>query len=763
MMRNKKKFLVSLLTSLALLAGLFAALPAFAAGTELFPNGGLEGDGPAWTAQGGTPTVSTDEAHEGSKSLKISGLWSRMTLRDGDSKTLFDSVKAGLTEGKIYELSAWIKAVKNSGQEQVTGGAHLVLTGQSPNYPTARAHLFGGEYFYISDADWVQKTSKIGFVKQSDGTIGIYSDGKFTATNLTDLLNFDIDLGSGADGYFYFDDISMTESSATKNVTITLRDNGVAATGKTIIIKDSSGASISPQPTIEENEGVYTVKNLTFANLTTTYLYEIEGVAMADGVIDATKNAFERDLTSYSAVVTVQDESGTPISDANVTATAENEPVSVVNGGDGTYTVSELYSDVEFTVGKEGLIPKTITLTASSKTATVILKRETAATVVQGSLISNGNFEEELVSGTMSPGNWFGDAAAFARTTNDQQDGKYGLYLNGSEVAYRLDAAQIAVDGSKTYVLTGAFKSDLAGTVTAALRITGTDGNNYCYPRQTIFTDSLTADFKVLRAAFGVEYDEIEKTLTFVVDGERTAFEGTVDSIAAIDFVFASESGKPVYIDNLFCLESYDLQFTVRDGGTEITSGVTFAVEGYDGKVWDVAPVYSEGKWRIPDACGVVKVTATVGTKTLPTAVFDAKNPSAVIESGFDLTVNLKDAYGNALSGATIVAKKGSTELFTLTDNGDGSYSYSGASGSFNLYVTLEGHTFSVERNVDSSRATVTITATSSPENGDKENDNKTGCACGAVSGDFGTTAGGLLLIGFAAVVWGVFGKKQKN
>ena len=34
MMRNKKKFLVSLLTSLALLAGLFAALPAFAAGTE---------------------------------------------------------------------------------------------------------------------------------------------------------------------------------------------------------------------------------------------------------------------------------------------------------------------------------------------------------------------------------------------------------------------------------------------------------------------------------------------------------------------------------------------------------------------------------------------------------------------------------------------------------------------------------------------------------------------------------------------------------
>ena len=66
----------------------------------------------------------------------------------------------------------------------------------------------------------------------------------------------------------YFDDISMTESSATKNVTITLRDNGVAATGKTIVIKDSSGAPISPQPTIEENEGVYTVKNLTFANLT---------------------------------------------------------------------------------------------------------------------------------------------------------------------------------------------------------------------------------------------------------------------------------------------------------------------------------------------------------------------------------------------------------------------------------------------------------------------------------------------------------------
>ena len=147
----------------------------------------------------------------------------------------------------------------------------------------------------------------------------------------------------------------MVKASYTTNAVITLKDGADVVTGKTIIIKDANGVALETQPEIVEDNGVYTVKNLTFNTLKDTYKFAIEGInGLADGVITAFDKNYELGISAYDATVTVKDENGTAITDATVTANVGGTDVTVTNNGDGTYSINELFNAVNVKVEKEG-------------------------------------------------------------------------------------------------------------------------------------------------------------------------------------------------------------------------------------------------------------------------------------------------------------------------------------------------------------------------------------------------------------------------
>ena len=735
MAERRKRCWIAFLSLLAVIAliggiGMRGADRVIAAGGELFPNGGFEGEGSNWTANGGTPVLTTEEAHTGEKSLKVTEFWARWNVRGDidDPNEMYRQLVAGLETGTLYRITLWSKS---SGEGTTTLGAGLTLTGQSGDswaYP--RLNFFGGMYCYGYDTNWVERTSVFGLTREAGtGKIVMFVDGKSEKTEITSVGNADFDLGSN-NGGTWFDDISVMESTYSGDVRISLKDGANAVSGKTLIIKDAAGNPLETQPQIVEAEGVYTVKGLTFNTLKDSYRFSVEGVTgIADGVITALESSYEMGISEYSATVRVEETDGTAISDAEVTATVGGERIQVTNNGDGTYTICNLFSAVDVVVEKEGLIGKSIRLTAEEPQKTVVLTEEKPATEVVGNLIVNGNFEDVLKSGTQEPGKWNAESGSLAKTTNNQEDGKYSLEIVGRS-AYRIDLGSIRTDGTK-YILSFAAMAEGTGSISVGMRPTVSSNGGYAYPETMLVAgETLGQMFAVIKVDFSIEFDEIAKTVRYTVNGQESEVYNEIASFAAIDFVFYAENG--VYLDNVCCLTAYDIEFIVRDGGTEVTEGLTFEVLGYDGKAWDVEPVYTDGAWRIGNACGTVQIIVKQGDKTYPLAAFDSRNTSATIENGFRLTVTLTDGEGNPVRGATVVARRGASDLFTMQDNGDGTYTYDEANGTFNLYVTLEGYVFPVERNVSAEKTEITIQATASPEAGESASE-KTNGGCGSL------------------------------
>lgn len=716
-----------------------AAVVVKASDEELFPDSGFENGNAGWTSNGGSAIVSTDIVHSGDKALKVSEFWARYNIRGNTQSPneIYTVLQQGVQEGTLYRMSMWTRSV-NEGT--TTLGAGFTFTGQTEegwSYP--RLNFFGGMYCYGYKTEWVLRSSIFGIVKNNDKLI-FFVDGASENTAISSFANIDFDLGSN-NGGTYFDDVSVVKTSYTANAVITLKDGNGVVSGKQLIIKDANGTALSEQPQISENNGVYTVKDLTFNTLNDSYKFAVDGIdGISDGIITAINRKVEMRLSSYTATVTVKDEEGLPITDAEITAVSSGKDVPVTNEENGTYTISDLYSAVDIKVVKEGLIEKQTRLTAENSHVELTLVPEKPATVVNGNLIANGNFEEALASGTQEPGKWNTEGGSLEKTTNYQEDGKYSLKIKGNS-AYRVDLGQIKLDGTK-YLLSFSSMSETNSTILVDVRATVSSGGGYAYPQERIVQEvKLSQSFNKYEAEFSILFDEIEKTVVYEVNGQKSKVYTNVASFAAIDFVFGSAGGA--YLDNISLLTAYDIEFVVLDGGKPVTEGLVFDIVGSDGKKIEKTPEYSDGSWKLKNVSGSIRLTVKYGEYTYPVTVFDSRNKTATIENGFKLTVKLVDGNNMPVKGAQIVARKGATDLFEMTDNGDGTYTYEGASGTFSLYITLDGYVFPVERNVNYEKTDITITATSYPDSdssgetsdsSDSSEDGESGCADGCDS-----------------------------
>lgn len=689
---------------------------------NLFPDGDCENGSNNWTNSGGTASYNSESeyVHSGAKSVHVQGVWARLSLRGGDTSgsqtELYKEVQKGLDSGALYQADMWTLGKNGAGQTgDITAGAALVITGSDGKggWLTPRANLYG-DYFYPKHGEWAEKKAIVGFLNEG-GSVKIYNNGVITNEKITNIANLDIDLCGTGNGSMYVDDIVFKKTTIEKSAVITVKENGVNLVGKTITIKNSSGTALSVQPVIEDAEGVYTIKNLEFANMMQTYKYSIEGVALPDNTISLSTLTQDCNISSYNAIITVQDESKAAIKDATVTGEYLGESYSVVNNSDGTYSINNLFTDVNVTVSKTGFIDKKLTLTDSAKAAAVTLKVPKPATVIDGNAINNYGFEDSLLIGTQEPGKWNSESGVTEATTNEQEDGNNSLSINGT-AAYRTDSSSITMDGAKKHFIGGSFMSLSAEEkVSISIRFTCSTTVGYTYPLVKLVTEEvLDSTFNNVGVVFGVEFNELEKSF-FITYGE-TVYEHDepVNSIAAIDFLIKSESGKTIYLDNFTMLEVYDLDFKIIEGAEEIKEA-TFEIIGYNGKKLNVTPVYSENKFLLKDMCGIVKITPTANGFSYPQGVFSKSNTSNIFEKGFTLVVTVHDKYDRAVTGAAVVARRGATVLATLTDKGDGTYTWEEASGTFNIAVTKDDYIFPAKTFVDATQTAFTIKATASP------------------------------------------------
>ncbi len=763
-MKKGKKLLLTLLALVAMFAttvatGIFALAEDPA---ELFPDGGMETNY-SWYSNGGTPVKETEVVHGGGVSVKASEWWSRMELRgaDGEEWTdLFHTVAGGVTEGKLYKFSVYTKSPEASDANPYTIGTSLVVTGSDGNggwaYPYVNMFNNGNMYHYSYNSDWNYKESVFGFVTGANGKLILYIDGNVSETQIVSVNNLCLDIGS-TNGGTYFDDFSVKQTSLTKDVKITVKDGAEVVTGETLIVKDAEGNVLETQPEITENDGVYTVKGLNFPSLSYGYKYSVEGInGIADGIVTAINDKVDYSITSYDAVLTVKDEQGNAVADASVTASVAGAAAQLNNNNDGTYAAEGIFGAMEVTVSKEGYIPVTVNLSAESATKEVVLKTVKPATVINGNAVENGNFEATLAYGTQEPGKWYSSSGTAGVSAEYQQDGVYSLKINGT-VAYRINMANVKMDGT-TYRLSFAVAAAAAANMNVYMLPTMSTSAGWDYAYVYMATEAaVTTEFVEVSYTFSLDFNELEKTVLFNGNGVEQSKEG-ITGVAALDYVILGTTGEPIYIDNISIMEVYDASFEVKDGTTAITEGLTFEIKDSNGKELSLTPVYEDNAWKIKGVTGAIEVVVKQGEKTFPKAVFSANSKTAVIENGYELTLTLKDAYGDALAGATVVAKKGSVDLFTMVDNGDGTYTYQEALGTFNLQITIEGHTFEVIRNVSSENAQLSAQATYSPEK-PSDSDVNGGESEGGCFG--GMTAS----LGFAVVLLGgaVFCARKKR
>ena len=211
-------------------------------------------------------TADIDCAYTGTNALQSYYQYSRLTTLGG----------AWIQKGDFFQFSVWTKAVDASAT------ATIKITNWYGSY--------NGSYTMTVIPNTTVKKSD-GWVNLS-GVFGVYSDGtKFynyhnggvleevaQAAGYSVHTQAYLDIGVTGKLNLYYDDIMITKTMITKDVTVSAFDGntGLVLTGATLTILDEDGMALATQPTVTENGGVYTISGLSFGNFAQSYTVQVE-------------------------------------------------------------------------------------------------------------------------------------------------------------------------------------------------------------------------------------------------------------------------------------------------------------------------------------------------------------------------------------------------------------------------------------------------------------------------------------------------------
>ncbi len=737
---NKKKLLwvLSGIMSVSMVAGVASLTSTEVSAAENTPvfSADFEGDLDGFAATGNasatlvTETADLDCAYNGTQAMKVfyNSVCTSMLGSEEDN---------WITKGDFYELTFWAKVAETTDTYTPVRVAmnYWYMTPENEWKGSQAMLLYPGNTaasrVYV-DKGWTQFTT----------TFGVYGDGtNFYTYNGGTLEKVDalagyvpayqtrFDFGSNSNKKsFYCDDVIIQKTAIEKDIVVSVLDGdtGAAVTGATIVVSDSEGNVLATQPTVEENNGVYTVKALSFENFASSYTIQVKKGNVVVGTTQASMMATELSVsTPYTGTVTVKDTDGNFINNATLTY----GDVTVTENVDGVYTLANLSSAITVKVSREGLISKIVDVSAANKNVEVVLKEEIPAVEVEDNIIPGGNID----AGFSLP---FTDRGIVASISEeDQYEGIKALKLTAKEENGTVEARlgrETALDVSGTkYYYEFIAKSDSNATLTYAMNFVCYKDNGYKSVTFTSEAVELSSEWKLLTMEFSVRYDETtNKVYTTMNGGEEVEFADTVSGLAAVDLRFTLSNGE-AFVDNLTLLEMYTATVTVKDEQGNALSGATFELIDHAGRRSAVTPTYDEttGQYTFASLKGVVKLMATAGGKTYNAVTLSRKLNNVEIETAYTINLTLKDQNGNAVIGAKVKARKGVTVVGDFVDNGDGTYTLEGAMGTVSIVIIVNGYDFERQDNVSIANATLTVVGEkyATNDNVDNSSDNQTG------------------------------------
>lgn len=769
-MKKIKKLIGVLTLAFTLVISTVCGLVVFASAavseTNYFPNGGFEETFTGWQPSGGTyvlcnKTDYPDDIHSGENALKITGAWSRFVLNVGEQMLFFKT-------GQFYKYSVYVKSLEENDLQFAT---EMVVWGSEngENWADARAGILPWSVPFNKNEGWKLFETTFAFFAD-DGKM--YSDVNGAMAELgslagrTEIPSVAFDIGVTGGGSFVIDDISLKETTVTKNATIKLMDGETAVEEATFIVKDVEGNELATQPQVTYNDGVYTISGLEFENVAAQYkitaVKDGQTLTQQDIVVSYTDTSCEVSTSSYTATINVKDEQGNAVTDAVVTANIGGNPVAATNSGDGSYTF-DLFTTADVTVTKEGYLAAFASVSSATATVDVVLKIPKTPVSYQDNIVPNPSAENGYDTGTLS----IEGSAEYSLTVLDQYDGARSILVKGTgaddasgALMYRVPVSSFKIDGTHYYLQVRAKAATPGATLKIGYILPCKTQDGWTHPKVVSEAAALTDEWQTVSVLVSFRYDEISKAGYTSVNGEdELKHDGDIISVEACDLYFQISGSAAVYLDEFVFVETYDASVQIMQENGEYADEATFKLIDFDGTERTVQGVFDAeiSTFVIADLKGVVKLIVTVGDKTYPALTLSKANRTATIEEGYTITLTLKDEQGNLVSGAKVIARKGITQVGEFTDNGDGTYTLNDVMGSVSVVITKEGYTFKRQDNVTATNATLVVVGTNDnyePEvpsaNDDSEQSGGGGCS-GAVNGS--AVAAAVTMLTFAGVI----------
>ncbi|HHU4047297.1 TPA: invasin domain 3-containing protein [Enterobacter cloacae] len=493
----------------------------------------------------------------------------------------------------------------------------------------------------------------------------------------------------------------VADGIAASTINLTLKDgNNNAISGQTVAFSSSlAGSNVGSVK--DNNDGTYTAQltgtKAGTATITTTVSGNTLGVtaatvslkadsgnlSTANSTLTATPATIVADGKAASTItLTLNDANNNPVSGQAVAFNSSLSGVTIgtaKDNGDGTYTalltgITAGTASITTTVGGTGLgvTAATVTLTADSNNPSTTQSTLTAS---PSSIVADGTAASTITL-TLKDAN---NNAITGQTV------VFNSSLGGTSVSSVTDNG----DGTYTAQLTGT----TAGTTTIGTTV---GGNTFAVAAPAV---TLTADSGNLSTG---KSSLTASPATIVADG-TTASTVTLNLKDAND---NAVSGQTVSFNSSL---SGSLIGTVQDNGdgtyTATLTGTTAGTSNITASIGGTAFAVTAAS---------VALTADSNNPSTAKSSLTA-SPVSIIADGTatsTVTLSLKDAHDNAISGQTVAfnSSLSGSSVSSVTDNGDGTYTakLTGiTAGTATIAATVGGNAFGV------TSASVTLTADS--------------------------------------------------
>lgn len=672
-----------------------------------------------------------DGVYEGQKAMEVSGIWARKQYSSGAQYSDM------LVNGDFYEIDMFAKRA-TTGTFSVI--CQLSFWGNKPElgWKASNTRIYATPYISLSDDEWHELKYK--FAVYGDGfKTYLYHKGgvlqevsELAGYYVTDSVLIDVGATNGKKAYF--DNISFTKTTESKDAFITLYGDG----NQDATIKVFDGENeLSPQPQITKYENTYCIKNLEYGSLSQTYEIKVykNNVEVGSQLVSYLKSETNCCMDKYSVNLNLYDELYNPVVNSVVKIDKINDIDVYTKNNNGTVAIEGLSRNLTAIVEAPGYIVKTVDINYLNTEYDVLLKEAKEVVEYDSNLNPDGSMENGFVFQSSSN-------IEYELTTKEQVTGNYSLAVksnqNNSYFKYRMN--KLNVPDKTTFAVVYQVKT-ASGTASIynGVEYVG-NGKNVAsggsvYPTKLCLTDPIVINDKwqTIKYTVSMYFDDLSGIIYTSINGsEYVPHDEASLAVAAADFTFGIvESDVTVYIDNYSAFEVYDANIKVKDEDGKDINNADFEIISPLCDKKTINPEYDSetGAYLFKGMYGETKIYAKYGDKAYPVANIDKSSHDITISEPYTITVTLKTPKGRLISGAKVSARVGIVTKGVFEEVSEGVYVLENVMEVYSVVVVKSGYTFMTKTNVNSKNCTFEmIGEPDEPEEDIEEPANNKGC-----------------------------------